>query len=140
MKSGVPGVKDYAVDRLNHLLTRLAFEAHRASKAPGADEIHDLRVSVRCFSQALTTFADFLPKWKVKKIDKRLKRMLRLTSDIRNRDIALEYLAEKHHPEHRNRLEKERLELQRQFSEMLRRWTARDFSAKWRTSLSLDTL
>jgi CHAD domain-containing protein len=66
-----------------------------------------------------------------------LKRLMQLTSSIRDRDITLEFLAESQHTAHRPRLEKERAAYQRQFAEMLRRWSARDFSSKWRNGLSL---
>ena len=115
---------------------------HRAAKKPGPDEIHDLRVSIRRFSQGLQLFSDFFPKWEIKKIDRMLKRMMRLTSSIRDRDITLEFLIEKQPGSsqtgaHRPRLAKERSTYQRQFAEMVRRWSARDFSAKWRNGLSL---
>ncbi len=130
-------IHDYAVEQMNRLLTTLAYQVHRAAKKPGPDEIHDLRVSVRRFSQGLELFADFFPKWEIKKIRRMLKRVMRVTSDIRDRDITLEFLAEAGHVTHRPRLEKERGAYQRQFSEMLRRWSAQDFSAKWRSGLSL---
>ena len=60
---------------MNHLLTRLAFEVHGAAKHPGSDQIHDLRVSIRRFSQGLSVFSDFFPAWEVKKVKKRLKRI-----------------------------------------------------------------
>ncbi len=135
MKTGTP-IHDYAVEQMNHLLTTLAFQIHRAAKRPGPKEIHDLRVSIRRFTQGLRLFVDFFPKWEVKKIRRMLRRMMQLTSDIRNRDITLEFLGESE-PGHRKRLEKERSGYQRQFAEMVRRWSARDFSAKWRTGLSL---
>src|SRR5208337_4253565 len=59
---------EYAMEQMNRLLTTLAYQVHRAAKKPGPDEIHDLRVSVRRFSQGLQLFADFFPKWEVKKI------------------------------------------------------------------------
>ena len=130
-------IRDYAVEQMNRLLTRLAFQVHRAAKKPGPDEIHDLRVSIRRFSQGLELFADFFPKWESKKIHKTLKRMMRLTSSVRDRDITLEFLAEVNHTAHRSRLTKERSACQRQFIEMARRWGAQDFSAKWRNGLSL---
>jgi len=133
-------MKDYAVEQMNRLLTTLAFQVHRAAKKPGADEIHDLRVSIRRFTQGLLLFTELFPKWEVKKIKRILKRMMRLTSEIRNRDIALEFLIHLKEPAHRQRLEKERGQYQRQFAEMVRRWSARDFSAKWRNSLSLRSV
>ncbi len=133
---------DYAVEQMNRLLTTLAFQVHRAARKAGPDEIHDLRVSIRRFSQGLELFSSFFPKWEVKKIRRMLKRLMQLTSSIRDRDITLEFLAESQHTSsrhhtHRPRLERERATYQRQFAEMLRRWSARDFSAKWRNGLSL---
>jgi CHAD domain-containing protein len=133
---------DYAIEQMNRLLTTVAFQVHRAAKKPGPDEIHDLRVSIRRFSQGLALFADFFPKWEVKKIRRMLKRMMRLTSSIRDRDITLEFLTGSQHVtseqgKHRPRLTRERGTYQRQFAEMVRRWSARDFSAKWRSGLSL---
>jgi CHAD domain-containing protein len=133
-------IRDYAIEQMNHLLTRLAFQVHRAAKKPGADEIHDLRVSIRRFSQGLCVFNDFFPAWEVKKVRKRLKRMMHLTSEIRDRDITLEFLAEVKNSTHRKQFERERLTHQRDFSEMVRRWSARDFSAKWRNGLSLRSV
>jgi CHAD domain-containing protein len=129
-------IHDYAVEQMNQLLTTLAFQIHRAAKRPGPKEIHDLRVSIRRFTQGLRLFVDFFPKWEVKKIRRMLHRMMRLTSDIRDRDITLEYL-KKSEGGHRARLVKQRSAFQRQFAEMVRRWSARDFSAKWRNGLSL---
>ena len=131
---------DYVLEQMNRLLTTLAFQIHRAAKKPGADEIHDLRVSIRRFSQGLLLFTEFFPKWEVKKIKRMLKRMMQLTSEIRNRDIALEYLAEQKVSSQDRRLQRERTQYQRRFTEMVRRWSARDFSAKWRNRLSLHTV
>jgi CHAD domain-containing protein len=140
--TGQGSMHDYAVEQMNRLLTTLAFQVHRAAKKPGPDEIHDLRVSIRRFSQGLELFSDFFPKWEIKKIHRMLKRMMQLTSSIRDRDITLEFLtaskpASARHRMHRPRLTKERSAYQRQFAEMVRRWSAHDFSAKWRNGLSL---
>jgi CHAD domain-containing protein len=131
---------DYVLEQMNRLLTTLAFQVHRAAQKPGPVEIHDLRVSIRRFSQGLQLFSDFFPKWEVKKIRRLLKRMMRLTSSIRDHDIALEFLTELEHTAHRPRLTRERRVFQRQFAQMVRRWSARDFSAKWRTGLSLRSV
>jgi CHAD domain-containing protein len=135
--TGDTPIRDYAVEQMNHLLTTVAFRIHRAAAKPGSSEIHDLRVSIRRFSQGLRLFSSLFPAWEVKKIKKLLKRMMRVTSEIRNRDIALAFLANLKHPRHRHRLQEERDVYQRQFSEMAQRWSARDFSAKWRSGLSL---
>ncbi len=138
--TGKTSIHDYAVEQMNRLLTRLAYQVHRAAKKPGPDEIHDLRVSVRRFSQGLQLFADFFPQREVKKIRGMLKSLMRLSSAIRDRDITLEFLAEAGHVTHRPRVEKERGAYQRQFCEMLLLWSAQDFSAKWRSGLSLRSV
>ncbi len=138
--TGNTALHDYAIEQMNGLLTRLAFQAHRAAKTPGAGEIHDLRVSIRRFTQGLLLFSDFFPKWETKKIKRMLKRVMGLTSEIRDRDIALEFLIKHRNLKHQQRLKRERSDYERQFSEMLRRWSARDFSAKWRNALSLGGL
>ncbi len=131
------GIHDYAVEQMNRLLTTLAFQVHCAAKTPGPDEIHDLRVSIRRFSRGLELFSGFFPKWELKKIRKMLKRMMRLTSSIRDCDITLAFLAERKNAALRPRLESERGAYQRQFAEMARRWSAGDFSTKWRNGMSL---
>jgi CHAD domain-containing protein len=131
------GIRDFALDQMNHLLTRLAFEIHRAAKVPGPEEIHDVRVSIRRFSQGLLLFKDLFPPWEAKKVKRRLKRMMRLTSEIRDRDITLDFLRSVKETRHRPRLVKQRLALQKEFAQMVRRWNARDFSANWRVGLSL---
>ena len=136
--SNAPRMREYAFEQMNHLLTTLAFQVQRAVKVPGPEEIHDVRVSTRRFSQGLLLFGEFFPSWEVKKIQRRLKRMMRLTSELRNRDIALEFLAGLKQTKHRPHLVKERLALQREFSLMGLRWHRRDFSAKWRIGLALQ--
>lgn len=121
---------------MNRLLTAMAFQVHRAAKRPGAGEIHDLRVSIRRFLQGLQLFLAFFPKSEVKKIRRMLKPMMRVTSSIRDCDITMAYLSKEHQTPH-HQLTKERNEYQRQFTEMVRRWSAQDFSAKWRNGLSL---
>jgi hypothetical protein len=94
-------------------------------------------VSIRRFSQCLELFEDLFPLREVKKIKRRLKRMLKLTSQIRDRDIALDFLAGLKQTRHRAGLVKKRLALQKEFAQMVRRWNTRDFSSKWRNGLSL---
>jgi len=138
--TGKTPIREYAMEQMNHLLTNLAFQVHRAGKTPGPDEIHDVRVSIRRFAQGLILYAGFFPKWEVKKVKKRLGRMMNLTSEIRNRDIALEFLNSHKVVKHRKQLVKERLAFQKQFAQMVTRWTGRDFSAKWRNGLSLRSV
>jgi CHAD domain-containing protein len=136
MKGSV-AIRDYAFEQIGNLLTSMAAEVHRSAKTPGADEIHDVRVSIRRFSQGMELFAAFFPKGEIKKIKKLLKRVMRLTSEIRNRDMTLEFLVDEKIEDHRKRVEKERKAYQREYAQMVRGLTGRDFAAKWRKGLSL---
>ena len=81
----------------------------------------------------------FFPKTEIKKIKKILKRMMRITSEIRNRDVSMEFLVAEKIQAHRKRIEQERKTHLREFVEMARRWADRDISAKWRKGLSLGS-
>ena len=131
------GIGDFAFTQMSHLLARLALQVHRAAKKPGADEVHDLRVSIRRFSQGLDLFADFFPRAEAAGIRKKLKALMRLTSSIRDRDITLEFVAGTKHASHRPRLSKERASYQKELAALLRQWTAEEFSTHWRDGLSL---
>jgi CHAD domain-containing protein len=133
-------IHDYAFEQMNRLLAKLTDQVHRAAQTPGPDEIHDLRVSVRRFSQALELFAGFLPKKQVKEIRGMLKDLMRLTSAIRDRDITLEFLKETGHAGYVPRVEKERGTYERQFTTMLRRWTKQDVQTQWRSGLALRSV
>ena len=128
-------IEDYAVSQIGRLLDVLALRINRAAKNPGPDEIHDLRVSIRRLSQAVQLFGSLFPAWDEKEILKTLKGMMRLTSEVRNRDIALVFLERSGRPGHRMRLRRERSAYQRQFSVLVRRWNEDDFSSKWRSGL-----
>ncbi len=122
--------------------------AHRAGlpgspRRPAARSNGSSRLA-RQYSPILARLAavpGFLSRPRNQKIERRLKRMMLLTSEIRNRDIGLEFLARsKRSGRAPARLERQRTAYQRQFSEMARRWNARDFSARWRTGLSLRSV
>ena len=140
MKDNAP-IRDFAVHQINRLLSNLAFVAHRASRSRDPEAIHDLRVAIRRFAETLRMFPEFFPRWEIKKIRKRLDRMMDLTSEIRNRDIALDYLGTEKvkDPVLRAGLQRDRRIHEREFTRMIRRWTSRDFSAKWRSGLSLNS-
>ena len=138
---GNPPIRDFAVQQINRLLSDLAFEAHRATRSRDPEAIHDLRVTIRRFGEALRLFPEFLPHREIKRIRKSLDRMMDVTSEIRNRDIALKYLGKERlkDPALRARLQRDRRIHEREFARTTRRWASRDFSAKWRTGLSLNS-
>jgi CHAD domain-containing protein len=145
MKPGSAATADVSMDKYasaqaSRRLDRFAFELRRAAKSGDADSIHDLRVSIRRFSQCLRVFGQFFPAREAKKIRRRMRRILDLAAEVRNRDIAVE-LSEQAgvRPDSTLplRLSQERKQTEQELVRMLKRWGRRELSAKWRGQLRL---
>jgi CHAD domain-containing protein len=130
----------FVLERTAVLVGRVAFEANQARKSCDADTIHDLRVSIRRLSEALRMFGAFFPQGQGKRVRKRLRKIMRVTADIRSRDIAVELLEESGTGSKalKEALVQDRKRAQRRLARALRRWHARDYSARWRESLELS--
>ncbi|MDP2997391.1 MAG: CHAD domain-containing protein [Acidobacteriota bacterium] len=135
-----PGIRDYAVEQVSNLLGKLVFQAHHAARSHHPDAIHDLRVAIRRFNQAMRAFGQFLPAREVKKIRRRLREIMNAAARVRDRDIALELCAEASLPETaplRQTLAGQRDQRQRELRNRLKRFEARDYSSRWRVRLRL---
>ena len=136
-----PDLLHYATDQVATRLGKLVFEVRRASQAMDAETIHDLRVAVRRFQQSLTVFETLLPMQKAKKIRARLKRLMDLAGEVRDRDIACQLLEKTGVPANDplwSRVADGRQQAERDLKERIKRWNRKNFSAKWRTWLQLD--
>jgi CHAD domain-containing protein len=133
-------MRKYALDRTSTLLRRLVFHLHRAARFHDADSIHDLRVSIRRFQQCLAVFEQFFPRGPVKKISKRLQKVMELSGEIRNRDIALDLLGRAGAPDESAVLAgllHQKRQFQSELARWLRRWGKREISRKWRVRLKI---
>lgn len=72
-------------------LERVLAEIERISAAAGEDEVHDLRVSIRRYSQAVRIFGPLLPK-RARKIAKQIRVLLQAAGTVRDLDVGLERL------------------------------------------------
>lgn len=70
---------------------RVLAEIDRISRNAGEDEVHDLRVSIRRFSQAVRIFDPLLPK-RARKIVKRARTLLTAAGEVRDLDVGIERL------------------------------------------------
>lgn len=129
----------YAREQTSTLLRRLSFRMNRAAKLRDADSIHDLRVAIRRFEQCLQIFHQFLSGGH-KKIRRRLRKIMELSGEIRNRDIASDLLKQAGLPARSalsTRLLRERREMQSKLLASFDRWRDRDLSRKWGSRLGL---
>jgi CHAD domain-containing protein len=133
--TGSEPIEQYGVARIDQSLKKLALAFQRAAKTSAPKAIHDFRVGIRRFSQSLLLFADFVPAAEVKQIRKLLKKTMDLTSEIRNRDIALELLPDSGHTKLRQQLRRDRKAYADQFAEMVKQWRAEQLPMSWRSAL-----
>ncbi|MBI4875139.1 MAG: CHAD domain-containing protein [Acidobacteria bacterium] len=138
--SKAPDMRQFAAGQVSSLLGRMVFQMHRATRAHDPETIHDLRVSIRRFTQGGRVFRQFLPEREMKKMRRRLSEILALAAAVRDRDIAMELCAQAGLPETAplvRTLSDRREEAVRALREVLKRIEARDRSARWRVRLGL---
>ena len=133
-------IRDHAAGQTSTLLRRLAFQASRTARLSDAGAVHDLRVSVRRLAQCLRIFGQFFPRERGKKSQHRLITVMDLASAVRDRDIALEFLAAARLSSDSalvQALSQERASAERSLVDTLERWSRRGFQKKWRSRLEL---
>lgn len=67
---------------------RVLAEIERVSRNAGEDEVHDLRVSIRRFTQAVRIFEPLLPK-RARKITRRTRALLAAAGEVRDLDVGI---------------------------------------------------
>jgi CHAD domain-containing protein len=134
-------MRDHARLQTSILLRRLAYQLNRAAGDADADSIHDLRVAIRRLSRCLRVFAAFYPGDSWKKVRRQLAELMEAAGRVRDRDIALQLLAEAGVPPRSaisTRLAGERRKASHELLLEIRRWKRRSFSRKWRSRLELS--
>src|SRR4051794_32128264 len=129
----------FAVDSATKLLERLAYQIHHTLHASDAEALHDLRVAIRRFGQSLAAFKHVFAGKDVKKMRRRLKDLRDLTNEPRDCDVGIQLLTESKLPGAAaliQGLRARRKEAMKLLLPLLRRWTARKTSSKWRAALT----
>lgn len=80
-------------------MNRVLAELERATRQPDEEAVHDLRVAIRRFSQALRIFGPLLPAKGARKLRRRVKVVLDAAAVVRDLDVGLEMLLEEDVPE-----------------------------------------
>src|SRR5262249_51460494 len=135
--------RQFAAEQVDKLLGKLAFQISRTLKSRDPNSIHDLRVSIRRFSQALATHAACLPAKNVKKIRRRLKVMMISAGQARECDIAIKLLSKSKLEDAegwRSEFARQRRQAERALLSVLARWRDRKMSLKWRGTLQRSSL
>jgi CHAD domain-containing protein len=141
MKDAAQSLQQYALEQTAMRLGRVAFEIRRTRRKADDEAVHDLRVSIRRFTQALRVFQDLLPAGQARKIRKRLRSIMTIAGEVRNLDIAREMVMESKIRQAQSlpdALSQERRDAERRLKDALRRLYASDFSDHWRQRLELN--
>ena len=94
-------------------LNKLVEQAQRCFASPDPDAVHDLRVAIRRFSQALRIFKTLLDAKAVKQMRRALKRVMDAAAVVRDLDVGIERLIAEGVPEEHALLEEMRSERRR---------------------------
>jgi CHAD domain-containing protein len=110
------------------------------SRGANVESVHHMRVAIRRLLQCLRFFAGMFPQGKVKKIRRDLKRLMTLSAEVRDRDIALSLLAQIGVPkdsEVMTALAGQRRKAAKRLETAAKLWKDKERSRKWRAQLSL---
>lgn len=119
----------FASFRIHRLLRNLTAAIQQTLRAPDAEAVHDLRVSIRRFDQTLLLFGGMLGNKDVRKSRRRLKKVLALAGAVRNCDIADQLIGTRFR-QARNEIESQRASALQSLGDGLRRWNEKQRSAK----------
>jgi CHAD domain-containing protein len=125
----------FAVAQATRLLERLAFEFNGAVHSPHAGAIHDLRVAIRRFSQALTACKACFPPRAVRKMRRRLKPIMTQAGEVRDTDVALQLIAAAGASSLEAQLRARRKTAAKNLLASLKHFAARKCVSKWRSAL-----
>ena len=136
----LPASRAYAQQQARTLLRRLAYQVNQTIRLGDADSVHDLRVSIRRFTQCLRTFAQSFPKGEPRRIRQKLKIIMQAASDVRDYDITLDLLRDAgiaQKSKVAGAIDRQRKQAKRELMDVLGRSSRDTFSRKWRTKLEL---
>jgi CHAD domain-containing protein len=114
-------VPDFARIELDRLLSRFLEQLERAAINPDADGVHDLRVSIRRYSQALRAFEPLLRAKAVRKVRAQLREVMDAAAIVRDLDVGMETLLDEGTPEDDPMIESMRQDRRRAQMEFLGR-------------------
>lgn len=83
-------VASFAERQIESRLANVTKNVQAVREDPGEEPVHQLRVSIRRFFAALRTFESILPGGEIEAHRERLRPILKMAGEVRNRDIALD--------------------------------------------------
>jgi len=125
----------FSIGQANGLLERLALQINGTLHSHAPEAVHDLRVTIRRFNQALAISKPYLASRAVKKIRRGIKAIMTCAGAVRDCDIALRLVTlskAKDAAMVEAQLRTRRTDAQKVLEASLRQWTAENSVSKWR--------
>jgi CHAD domain-containing protein len=129
---------EFVTGQSSRLLEKLASQVNTALHSRDADSVHDVRVAVRRFAQAVAVFKPYFHSRQRQKIRRELKEIMGHAGEVRDRDIAIGLLAETKATEAaalETKFRVQRDEAEAVLLAVLRKWKAKGSPARWRDKL-----
>jgi CHAD domain-containing protein len=135
--------QQFAIEHAGRLLRNLNVQINRTVKASNAEAVHQVRVAIRRFSQAIAVcrscFPGQLAGKDMRKTRRRLKKIMTAAGDARNCDIAMKFVARwrvSHAVELKSKLESRRKDSAGILNNELTRWKDREMPIKLHAALN----
>lgn len=82
-------MRSLAHAKISKALDDVTVAIYTAARGADADVVHTLRVSIRRFSQAVRVFRQYVPEEQVDRISRRLRQVMKMAGEVRDRDILI---------------------------------------------------
>jgi CHAD domain-containing protein len=129
-------MREYAIAKTLALMDDLRAALKLAAEAPDEEAVHKLRVAIRRFQQALRLFGQYLKPGGVEKIKAKLRVIMQIAGELRNRDIAIGLTTEA--GGNAIALADQRAEYDQHLATAVRPLVDPTLARKWRRQLGLD--
>jgi CHAD domain-containing protein len=130
---------EYAVAKVSVLLEDVVSAIQGAANEPAMETVHKMRVAIRRLQQGLRLFRPYVRKSGADQIKQELRDIMKIAGELRNYDIAIGLVNEKHGESNdiTESLSGERLKAEQRLADGLQRYANRDRSLRWRSKLGL---
>jgi hypothetical protein len=129
-------MREYAVAKTGTLLGEAVAAIQYAAETADEPAVHKMRVAIRRLQQALRLFRQYLKSGGVEHVKTRLRAIMQIAGELRNRDIGIELLADA--GAGTAEFAKQRLQYNEQLSDLLKEYANPELLAAWRHKLGLD--
>lgn len=130
-------MREYAIAKTGALLNSAAEAIEHASHTPDEDAVHKMRVSIRRLQQAIRLFKQYLEEDGVTHVKHRLRAIMEVAGELRNRDIAMALVTKAGGDD--TELAAQRLAYQKQLETVLKRYAKTHLAQAWREKLGLES-